>query len=397
MRILILDTFYPAFLKGFFRADLRGADPAYEATWRRLMDRCFGTADYYSSSLAKLGHEAQEIVVNAVPLQQTWLRERAPSLEPRGRPGDLSWEMSVVSEQVRQFKPDVVYVQDITHFSAPFLDGLRDTGRALVGQTAYPLDWRYPFAVYDLVVTSFPHYVDRFRAMGVRSEYVTLAFAPQVRDRIPGTARDIEVAFVGSFSAVHRSALPTLEACAQKVPIQFWGVGADGVDNVDIRSRYRGEAWGIDLFRILGRTKVGLNRHIAVAENCANNMRLYETTGMGACLVTEARPNLASLFTLDSEVVTYTSPADCVERISYLVAHPREAETIAAAGQTRTMRDHTYDKRMPELADLLEQVLRSSKSTLRAHDFEQGSQALTLRVSTFVGRLKRAVRRGTAG
>jgi spore maturation protein CgeB len=395
VKILLLDTFYPAFLQSFFRDDRLADDQTYEATWRRLMDRCFGTADYYSAGLTRIGHQAKEIVVNAVPLQQRWLRERAPKLKTRGRAGDLAWEMSVVAEQVRQFGPDVVYVQDVTHFPADFVDGLRGDRGVLVGQTAYPLDWSYPFAVYDLVVTSFPHYVDRFRAGGVRSEYMSLAFAPQVRERIPETPRDVEVAFAGSFSAAHRSALPTLAACARELPIQFWGVGWDGLENADIRRRYRAEAWGIELFRILARTRIGLNRHIEVAENCANNMRLYETTGMGACLVTEARPNLSSLFVPDSEVVTYSSPADCVERISYLLSHPREAEAIALAGHERTMRDHTYDKRMPELAGTLEQV-RSAPSLLRPQRFPPSHVAQKGRTASLIGRLRRVAGRGTA-
>jgi spore maturation protein CgeB len=395
VKILILDTFYTSFLQSFFRDDRLADDSSYEATWRRLMDRCFGTADFYSTSLARIGHDAKEIIVNAVPLQQTWLRERAPDLKVRGRAGEPSWEMGVVAEQVRQFDPDVIYVQDVTHFPADFLDALRGDRRALVGQTAYPLDWGYPFAVYDLVVTSFPHYVDRFRAIGVHSEYMTLAFAPQVRDRIPKTRRDVEVAFAGSFSTAHRSALPTLAACAHNLPIQFWGVGGDGLENADIRSRYRGEAWGIDLFRILARTRIGLNRHIEVAENCANNMRLYETTGMGACLVTEARPNLPSLFIPDLEVVTYTSPDDCVERISHLLSHPQQAAAIAVAGQARTLRDHTYDQRMPELAVALEQVLTSGASPPRAHHFPHRRPTGT--AASLIGRLRRAAGRGIPG
>lgn len=397
MKILILDTFYPAFLDTFFRGDAASGDQSYGATWRRLMDRCFGTADFYSTGLTPLGHEVQEIVVNAAPLQERWRRESAPDVRTRGKEGDLSWEKSIVFEQVRQFDPDVIYVQDVPHYSAAFLDSLRGDGRALVGQNACPLDWTYPFAVYDLIVTSFPHYVERFRALGAPSEYMPLAFAPQVRERIPETSRDIEVAFAGSFSAAHRAALPTLAACAKALPIHFWGVGGDGLENVDIRRRYQGEAWGIDLFRILARTRIGLNRHIEVAENNANNMRLYETTGMGACLVTEARPNLATLFAADREVVTYTSPADCVERISYLLAYPAEAEVIAAAGQRRTLRDHSYERRMPELASLLESALQSSRSTVRAHDFPTEPKGLREKTRPLLRRLKKAGRRGTAG
>ena len=47
---------------------------------------------------------------------------------------------------------------------------------------------------------------------------------------------------------------------------------------------------------IVGKGKVTVNRHIDIAEEYANNMRLYEATGMGACLVTDAKLNLPCLF-----------------------------------------------------------------------------------------------------
>ena len=40
------------------------------------------------------------------------------------------------------------------------------------------------------------------------------------------------------------------------------------------------------MYNILSRSKISFNRHINVAENNANNMRLYEATGMGSLLLT---------------------------------------------------------------------------------------------------------------
>ena len=40
------------------------------------------------------------------------------------------------------------------------------------------------------------------------------------------------------------------------------------------------------MYKILGRSKISFNRHINTAENNANNMRLYEATGMGSLLLT---------------------------------------------------------------------------------------------------------------
>ena len=83
-------------------------------------------------------------------------------------------------------------------------------------------------------------------------------------------------------------------------------------------------------------------------------MRLYEATGVGSLLVTDAKQNLAELFEPASEVVTYRDADELVERVRHYLANEDERRAVAAAGQARTLRDHTYAVRMPELAPMLE-------------------------------------------
>jgi spore maturation protein CgeB len=82
-------------------------------------------------------------------------------------------------------------------------------------------------------------------------------------------------------------------------------------------------------------------------------MRLYEATGVGSLLLTNEGSNLTELFQPGSEVVTYADVDDLVEKARHYLAHEDERRTIAAAGQARTLRDHTYEVRMRELAEIL--------------------------------------------
>jgi spore maturation protein CgeB len=86
-------------------------------------------------------------------------------------------------------------------------------------------------------------------------------------------------------------------------------------------------------------------------------MRLYETTGVGALLLTDWKQNLHELFEPDAEVVTYRTPEECVEKIRYYLEHEDDRARIAQAGQARTLRDHTYRSRMEELVALVEKYL----------------------------------------
>jgi spore maturation protein CgeB len=90
-------------------------------------------------------------------------------------------------------------------------------------------------------------------------------------------------------------------------------------------------------------------------------MRLYEATGAGALLVTEAAGNLPDLFEPGREVVTYDGADQLVERIQHYLRHDDERRAIAAAGQRRTLTEHTYPRRAARLAELLELRLRSAR------------------------------------
>ena len=114
------------------------------------------------------------------------------------------------------------------------------------------------------------------------------------------------------------------------------------------------------MYGILQESRITLNYHIDLAENYANNLRLFEATGMGTLLLTDTKSNLHELFEPGKEVAVYSSPEECVELARYYVEHESERDAIAKAGQRRTLRDHTYKLRMRELSALLERELKSN-------------------------------------
>jgi len=114
-----------------------------------------------------------------------------------------------------------------------------------------------------------------------------------------------------------------------------------------------GHAWGREMYEVLRRSKITLNHHIEVAGPFANNSRVFEATGTGTLLITDWKKNLYEMFEADKEVVTYRTPEECIELLSYYLDHDEERESIARAGQQRTLRDHTYYQRMGELVEIV--------------------------------------------
>jgi spore maturation protein CgeB len=106
----------------------------------------------------------------------------------------------------------------------------------------------------------------------------------------------------------------------------------------------------------LATSQITLNRHVEEAEGYANNMRLFEGTGLGSLVITDRAPNLDGLFHPAEEIETYSSGDDLIEKIETYLAAPEELARVAAAGQARTLREHTYENRVRELAGMLEEA-----------------------------------------
>lgn len=381
MRFLILDTYYSAFLCSFYAKHPDLERQPYREQWRALMDKCFSTADFYSFNLKKLGHKAEEIVANCEPLQRQWAREndldaerRWPMLTCRRKYGlpfpvlrrDNRWLFNVLLAQVKAYKPDVLYVQNIVWFPQNLLRQAKEHARLMVGQHATTLPQPEACCGYDLILSSLPNVVAHLRQIGVRSEFLALGFEASVLERL--NRNDLkQVVHVGGYGPIHNERNALLEAIVCQIPVDFWGYGVENLaPNSPIRHRYHGEAWGLDMYQIRHNSCIVLTGHISsVADRFANNMALYEATGVGACLVTDMKDNLPQLFEPGKEVVAYSSAEDCVEQVRYLLEHEEEREAIAKAGQKRTLREHTWFCRMQDLVDILEHHLSHPEHAMR--------------------------------
>jgi len=361
MRILIVDTFYGPYLERLYAGGSL-AQQTWAQQHKAHFAGGFGTGDAYSHGLGLLGVDAIEIVANSPLLQQAWAREHQPALLQLA-PG-VQQLLAILEAQIRWWKPTVLYVQDINWLPAAFLQHVKPLVELVVGQNACPLAPGLDLSPYNLLLTSLPHYVGRFRKQGVPAAYFPIGFDERLLQRHrTDWPRPHALTFVGGLGGYHSQGTQMLEAIARELPLQVWGYGGQQLPaDSTLRQRWRGEAWADDMYGLLASSQITLNRHIDIAEGYANNMRLYEATGMGACLLTDAKANLPCLFEPDQEVVTYSSPAEAVSKLKQLIAQPEAAAAIAARGQARTLKHHTYSQRMAELVALLQRHLPKGRA-----------------------------------
>lgn len=395
MRILVINTDYPRFLAELYSRQPELAHASYDVQMAARNDSLFGVADYYSRGFRAHGHEAWEVHLNNPWLQTAWAREHGiPAIDPPA-PGELTLppthrsskhvehfktllrplvrrfrsrlgggvrlgddELRIFLAQVEHYRPDVILNQDISFIGYDVLNDIAKRGTTMVGQIASPLPVGERFNCYDLMISSLPNFVQWFRERGVNAELNRLGFEPTLLDKLgPQPPRDVPVSFVGSLSPEHADRIKLLEAVAERVDLSLWGNGIERLPSSSILWRcYRGEAWGRDMYAALRRSQITINFHINLSEGFANNMRLYEATGVGTTLVTDAKRNLSDIFEPGAEVVSYSSPEDCVRQIEALLADPARCAAIGAAGQKRTIEEHNYYNRTGEIVGLVERL-----------------------------------------
>jgi hypothetical protein len=388
VRILLVNTDYPEFLRSLY-AENPGLEDLPYAEQSAVRDRdSFGVTRFYVDNLRALGVDAQVVHVNNEPLQRAWAREHGveqlaelPSTQEASRRRRIAqrlgarrvapllrrasptlgvqqgWVERILAAQVRAIRPDVVLSFDMISLSPPLLRALKRDTRLLVGQHG-AVDLPYAPAdlrVYDLVVSNFPPTIDRFRDLGIDAEFLQLAFDPRVLDELTDGRQRHDLSFVGSFfPGVHDLRTALVErVCAHFPDAAVWGPSVDMLaSDSPIRRAYRGPAWGTAMYQALKDSRLTLNVHGDMVGHAAN-YRLFEATGVGTLLLTDWKDDLPRLFDPEHEVVTFRDAEECIALAERFLADPAARDARAAAGQARTLREHTYRQRMEELVALL--------------------------------------------
>lgn len=407
MKLACLTTAYGSYLRDFYARRPGLAQDTHAKQKAALDFDAFGWADFWSHALTPLGYDVMEVVANARPLQQRW------SLENGIRYNPDNWLLDVAAAQIKYFQPAVLFVVDYSVFSPEWIAELKRTCpsiRLTIGWCGAPYRDPGVFCAYDLVLSCIPELVTRFRSMGHRAAHLNHAFDPRILDRLAESETDrIPFSFIGSLISAdefHRERVRILEQVVDQIPTEiftpnmpntkdyvnsavstllydlaqrlkhfrilqhaFSGIPFLGkamswktrphfsMPSKKLRSHARPPVYGLEMFQTLRSSHLTFNSHIDISSASASNMRLFEATGVGTCLVTDWKGNLGDLFEPDVEVVTYRSPGECAEKVKWLLDHPRHKDQIALAGQRKTLSTHTFSQRAEKLDGLIKKWL----------------------------------------
>ena len=115
--------------------------------------------------------------------------------------------------------------------------------------------------------------------------------------------------------------------------------------------------YGIEMYQLMSENNFVFNIHSDETVNHSGNIRMFEATGVGSCLLTDHKQNLQDLFTPGEEVISYSSKSELISKLNYLQNNLNVVQEISKKGQERTLNNHTTKVRVKEIDDVIQREL----------------------------------------
>ncbi len=404
-RFVKITTYYKVFLDDFYSRHPDTAPLSYDDHLALLMSECFGWADFFKHHHKALGNEAFEIIANDPLLQSKWAGEH----------GTKSSGWNLIVEQLKELKPDVIFLQDSISLGGAHLAELKKevpSIRKIIGWccSPYNAETLSNFRYFDFAFGCSPLFVNNLTDAGVKTYQFNHAFEARLLDKLPAITPDTDIMFLGSFIAAadfHDERIKLIDsllrttldikvyASLTRLPwytlmLRKFGYYIsslliksglkDVVSSVEALRKsaqlhaaprntvypdsfykkiINKQYFGLEMLKLLSRGRTGLNNHGGVAGDFAANSRMYEVTGLGRCLLTDNKKNIGELFVPDEEIVVYSSVEECVEKATWLSRNPDRAKEIGRKAQQRILKEHTFAHRVHYLDTIIRKELEN--------------------------------------
>lgn len=111
-------------------------------------------------------------------------------------------------------------------------------------------------------------------------------------------------------------------------------------------------------------SKIVINLHRSHIDDAVNNNALYipavspnprtfEIAASGTLQLSDARDDLGSFYKVGEEIDTFSSSRELMDKIQYYLTHEEERREMSLRAFERTLRDHTYTRRLSQLLTII--------------------------------------------
>lgn len=351
----------------------------------------------YVRTFRKLGHDVGCSIANYDDLQEKWKKEN-----------DLRRldEKQILFEQIKRYAPDVLWIDNIYYIEKEWLKKIRNeiTSIRLIlccHCAPFPPGSVERLGLVDFVITCTPGLKEFIEKLGYKAYLVYHGFDTDFLKKLDfANTHSADLVFTGSLTTgagFHPTRIQMIEKIIQSdINISLYvnlekqyritakqtlhyanrvlkrcglehifnsftilNYGSAPIINYSaaLRKLAKKPVFGMEMLNLLKSSAVTLNFHGDIAGNYAGNMRMFEATGVGSCLLTDNKANINELFIPDKDIMVYDSIDDCIDKAGWLLENESERRNIAIEGQKKTLLSHTVEHRCHQIIGIIETEL----------------------------------------
>lgn len=272
-----------------------------------------------------------------------------------------------------QFQPDLVLVLNGLNFPVEQVDTIRGMGiktAVWFADDPYYTDWTCSIAPhYDHVFTLELNCVTFYQELGCgQVHYLPFGVNPRLfHPKRTDTSYHKEICFIGVaymnrvqlfdqmthflasrdllISGWWWDRLAQYPKLAHQIQLGTW------LSSEDTASYYNGAQIVLNNHR--SHDDESYNKNSRRIPALSVNPRTFEIAGCGAFQLSDVRQDLGNYYVPGQEIATYSSAEELMDKIAYYLIHEDERREIALAGLNRTMKDHTYQKRLMQMLQII--------------------------------------------
>ena len=211
---------------------------------------------------------------------------------------------------------------------------------------------------YDAYFTKDPYIVDFMtNKMALKTHYFPEAFNPRVHNSgdedVTTLQKRIDIDVVGFGTMYPYRAKFFSEIIKQGIKVDLFGVPDRRFPKKEISDSFRKEyITGDRKAEVLRGAKIVLN-NFHYAEINSANVKFFEINGIGAFQLCDYKPILQEYSNINIEKFTFKNIQEAVDKIKYFLGNPIERLAIAEEQKKYFLENHTYEKRLIELLNLI--------------------------------------------
>ena len=258
-------------------------------------------------------------------------------------------DATLLRKKILSFKPDLIFCISCFFIPQSYYDILKQFSHIKkIGWTGdrFGLAEKEKATVLDVLFCSDSGFLPTAKQLGIKAFFLPLCTNDNLFRSFRGkrTGRPI---YVGAGNKIRTTYLQAIQDTCD-----IWGPHWDQ-KNLMQHIVHRRTISQKKMRRLICQSKLPFNMHFSTNNIQGLNFRTFDVPATGGLILTNDMADLHKCYHVGKEAVTYKTPEELNQLIHDFLQHPQKYQDIIEAGHHRTIKDHTFTKRMDEMKSLL--------------------------------------------